>query len=291
MSDALAYLRGRQRAGRVRFALRRLRTARGAVGAVVTAAFLLLVFGGRLARLWAGAPPAAPEAVLRYGATGMALLALLGVVASRGLAFSPAEVEFLFPAPVSRRDLMRHYLLSRLWVQGLAALWVSLYATPMAALPLAALAAVVAWLAFSFVCTVGAAQLRAWLDGVLPARTRTVAAWVVGIVAALEAARAVYAAWRAGSADAALDAPALRLLRVPALPFAHLFAARSAGEALAWSAACAALTAGMAACVLGADVDMRERSLAATGRVQRRRERMRGARGDGDARDEPVRRA
>jgi hypothetical protein len=108
---------------RLRMRLRRLREPRYLLGAVVGAAYLYFsVFArmrsrGGLARRRGGPGPLL--AALRSGAPAAAGLALLGLTAiswilpfdSGLLDFSRAEVQFLFPAPVSRRSLLLHRMM------------------------------------------------------------------------------------------------------------------------------------------------------------------------------------
>jgi hypothetical protein len=110
---------------RLRMRLRRLREPRYLIGAVVGAVYLYFsVFArmrprGGLVRRRA-APPSGPMLdALRAGAPGAVGLALLAMTAlswilpfdSGLLDFSQAEVQFLFPAPVSRRSLLLHRMM------------------------------------------------------------------------------------------------------------------------------------------------------------------------------------
>ena len=110
---------------RTRMRLRRLREPRYLIGAIVGAAYLYFsVFarmrsrGGLVRRR--SAPQAGPMLdALRAGAPGAVGLALLAMTAlswilpfdSGLLDFSQAEVQFLFPAPVSRRSLLLHRMM------------------------------------------------------------------------------------------------------------------------------------------------------------------------------------
>ena len=49
-----------------------------------------------------------------------AVLTVIAAVSERGLYFSPAEIGFLFPAPVGRRELLLYNLVTRLGVQVLS---------------------------------------------------------------------------------------------------------------------------------------------------------------------------
>ena len=98
--------------------LRRLREPRYLIGAILGTAYLIFVFvlprraaAGRRARgrgFQGG--PAFREAGLAFGSTGLLLLAAVSWIlpsSSNLLAFTEAETDLLFPAPVSRRAARR----------------------------------------------------------------------------------------------------------------------------------------------------------------------------------------
>ncbi len=127
MSKALGFLLARSLRNRARLTLRRLRRPSHALAVLAGIAYLAVVFGsGSSAR---GAAPV-PGIALPVGALGLAVLVAWGWVAAdagRVLAFSPAEVAWLFPAPLTRRQLL-HLKLAR--AQGVvllnALLWTAL---------------------------------------------------------------------------------------------------------------------------------------------------------------------
>ena len=113
---------------RVRMRLRRLREPRYLVGALVGGAYLYFTFFARMRAQRAGVrrrrdvpagAPAAFLAALRGAGPSLVGVALLAVAAvawilpfdSGLLDFSAAEVQFLFPAPVTRRALLIHRML------------------------------------------------------------------------------------------------------------------------------------------------------------------------------------
>ena len=108
---------------RLRVRLRRLREPRYLIGAIVGAAYLYFAVFARLGRSSAGArPPGSARALVGVGSAwqatgtslaGLAVFALAAVAwllpARSGLLeFSRPEKAFLFPAPVSRRQLLLH---------------------------------------------------------------------------------------------------------------------------------------------------------------------------------------
>jgi len=114
---------------RLRMRLRRLREPRYLIGAFVGAAYFYFSFFARFRMATGDAarrrraarttPPVLVLSAVRGAAPGVVGLALLGATAlgwllpfdSGVLDFSEAEIQFLFPAPVSRRWLVVHRLL------------------------------------------------------------------------------------------------------------------------------------------------------------------------------------
>jgi len=117
---ASLYITGCTTRNRLRVRLRRLREPRYLIGAVVGSAYLYFsIFAGRRGR--ARPDRRAPfELLSAWQAIGtslggifvliVALLAWILPVKSRLLEFSQAETVFLFPAPVSHRELLLHRL-------------------------------------------------------------------------------------------------------------------------------------------------------------------------------------
>lgn len=122
LAQALLYLRVTSLVGWIRSRLKRLRQPKYLAGAVVGAGWIYLLFLRRAAHAPGVArggrpPPEIPPEVLGIFTELGALALLLGVLVNwviprrAALAFSEAEIAFLFPAPVSRRMLVHYRLL------------------------------------------------------------------------------------------------------------------------------------------------------------------------------------
>src|SRR5439155_25750942 len=113
---------------RLRVRLRRLREPRYLIGALVGAAYIYFSFFARFRMTRAGvqrrragrtSAPILMISAVRSVAPGVVGLALLAMTAAGWLLpfesglldFSEAEIQFLFPAPVTRRGLLTHRLL------------------------------------------------------------------------------------------------------------------------------------------------------------------------------------
>jgi len=129
VNRGLWYLLWRDWVGQGRRLARRLRGWRGA--AALLALALLLGLGVAM-RLLPGADAARPELgadVLRsLGPLFVIALALLATLTGGGLYFRPAEIHFLFPAPLGRRQLVLYNVLARSRVALLSAFWIALLA-------------------------------------------------------------------------------------------------------------------------------------------------------------------
>ena len=164
--QAFVFLTLRSAHNRIRQQARRLRNPRYIVAIVLGAVYLY-------AALLRHSRPTGGAAAALFG-TGADVLLAVGLifVAARwwllggdqsALAFSPAEVQFLFPAPVSRRGLVHFKLLrSQLVVLLNTALWVALLRKGNAEVPLP-LRALAFWALFSTLSLhrLGASLVRA----------------------------------------------------------------------------------------------------------------------------------
>lgn len=280
MNSGLRLLALRLMRGRLRLIGRRMRTVRGAFAIVATVLFLL---GFAALQLWRAMDPGmraagpSPETLRTLVPAMVTVLALVAAVSERGLYFTPPETGFLFPAPVSRRELLLYNLWTRLGVQVLSGIWVSLFSAGYAPLPAAGVAAVMLSFVFMYVAAqalaLGAAAAEAYLT---PTLRRVVRAALIAIVLLVAASAAMSAA--PGTAGerfgALLESPAVRVISLPARPLGELFAATSTAAALGWGIVSAMLIAATVALVLSFDVAFTERSLTVGKRVQQRLSRL-----------------
>jgi hypothetical protein len=295
VNPGLRLLAVRLARGRLRLVARRMRTVRGAIGIGATALFLLgfaalQVYGASHADVRAGIP--APGTMRTLVPALVTVLTLIAAVSERGLYFTPPETAFLFPAPIGRRELLLYNLLTRLGVQLLSGLWVSLFTVRYAPLPAAAFAAVMLGFVFMYVAaqalSLGAAAAEAYLSPLARTLARAAAIGVVLLVAASAAMSA--APGTAGERfRSLLQSPAVRAVSLPARPLGELYAAGTRAAALAWGAASLALVLATVGLVLSFDVAFTERSLSVGKRVQRRLSRVLSTpAGDGEGAAHPA---
>lgn len=280
MNPGLRLLALRLARGRLRLIGRRMRTVRGALSIGGTVLFLL---GFAALQVWRAADSVSraagpsPETLRTLVPAMVTVLTLVAAVSERGLYFTPPETGFLFPAPVGRRELLLYNLWTRLGIQVLSGIWVSLFSAGYAPLPAAGVAAVMLAFVFMYVAAqalaLGAAAAESYFS---PAVRRLVRTGLIAIVLLVTASAAMSAA--PGTAGhrfrALLESPAVRAISLPARPLGELFAATSAGAALVWGVASAALVAVAVGLVLSFDVAFTERSLTVGRRVQQRLSRV-----------------
>ncbi|HSU14505.1 putative ABC exporter domain-containing protein [Longimicrobium sp.] len=288
MNPGLRLLALRLARGRIRLIGRRMRTVRGAIGIGGTVLFLLAFAA---LQVWRATTPGmrggtpSPETLRTFVPALVTVLTIIAAVSERGLYFSPAETGFLFPAPVGRRELLLYNLVTRLGIQVLSGLWVSVYTVLYAPLPAAGFAAVMLAFVFMYVAAqalaLGAMAAESYLS---PLVRRLVRAAVIAGVLLIVASAAMSAA--PGTAGqrfrVILESPVVRAVSIVARPFGELFAATTAGAAIGWGIASMGLIALAALLVLSFDVAYTERSLAVGQRVQRRLSRMLSTSGDGE---------
>ena len=287
MNAGLWLLLRRSAYGRVRQVGRRMRTVKGALTFGSSFVFLGAIVG---AQVWASMLPetqavtgAAVEDVRRMGPPALVVLTLLGFVTGRALYFTPAEVDFLYPAPLGRRQLLAYNLVSRLGVQVFSALWTALFVLRWAPSAAYGLAALVLAFVFIYVTAQALGVAAAAAGAYLPPAARRIAR--IGIGAALvlvvidAAAKADPAAGVGGRVRAVVDADAVRAISIVTRPFGELFVASQAGAALGWLALCVAIIAAEVALVMAFDAASTERALVVSRRAHERMQRARSGGG------------
>jgi hypothetical protein len=268
--------------GKIRFFARRAATVRGAISMVAVAGFFVFVVGSQFVALAGAGPEAfprpAPDALRTW--VPLVLLALLVLEAwvGKALAFTPQEIGFLFPAPLSRRELLAYHVVSRLGVRILSGLWASIFVFRYSANPPAAIAAVVLAMVFLHLSTellalataAAAAYSSPWIGRIFWVAVAASLTWSVGdgLTAAGPGATVE------GVAAAVAGALPIALATLPMRPIAELYVAESARAALLWSAAVTGVIAVQAALLMGLDVAYTERSLATSRRRMERLRRM-----------------
>jgi ABC-2 type transport system permease protein len=283
VNPGLVFLLRRSAIGRARLLLRQARTTKGALTLLAFALLLALIVLPQLADLAGGGGRTRSRmdaGWLRLLAP-VALMLFSGLAASSGqaLAFRPAEIGFLFPAPISRRQLLLYHLCSRVGVQVLSGLFMAIFLLPHAPLP--AIGMVAAIMAAVFLHVV--AQFLAVLQAAVTQRVGDrIGRWRLPAlaVAALGAAALIRNAVPRGAEPAEMlrlvaGSPLVQFLTLPARPVVEFFLARDAVSVLQWGGASLGVLAGAVAGILFLDVAITEHALESSRKVAERLQRVR----------------
>jgi hypothetical protein len=265
----------------LRRALRGLRTARGAVFVALSAVLLVTWLTSK--SLGAASPGAGDAETIRtffpMWLWSICVLNLLTSAGERAIAFTPPEVDFLFPGPFTRRQLLGYKLLKSAagaavtatlfsilflrYVQSWSAGWVGIFGS----------------LLFLQLFSMALVLVGETLIELVHARARVVAIAAVVVVTALSILPVLRAgrgrslgelgiAWGATSLGAAILAP----FQV----FGHIVGARHlAPDALPWLLAAALVLGALALVIIGLDARGLEAAARAGERLHERMERIR----------------
>jgi hypothetical protein len=273
---------------RFRGALRRsfigIKTVRGALFFILGLGMMLLWLGPQIA-IAIAAPKARPtdaqalRDVLPLALLGFLLMSLLGASRTAGIHFTAAEVDFLFPGPFSRRQLLVYKLFSGAMGALFAALVFSVMLLRSASLWPAAL--IGSFLALIFMQLFSTAIVLAGqsLNERLYTRARKIVLYVVLGTAAIFAVNWCPTIFERGFQEAGrgLRGSAVWFwIVLPLEPFARTIAAeRYVPDLIGWAAAAAAVNLALLALVTRLDVNYLESALAASQKryalLQRRR--------------------
>lgn len=232
-----------------------------------------------------------PEEILTFlplYLTGFALIPIVFGNEERAIAFSPAEIDFLFPGPFSRRDLvlfkMLKLVLGSIFGGILLSIWLKRFSSSFAT----CISAAAMYLVFINLLTTAVALIRDTVqEGAFKLVRRLVTAALLGGIAYI----VYYVNKQPGPITetvhrVAVSSP-MRIITAPATVFARVFNARSVPEFAIYASVCLAMIGAAAGLVLMFDKGYMEAALRAS---QRRQARVaRHLRGVSISADKPVR--
>ena len=276
-------IRLRHRA-RLRRVLRDLKTLRGATvylfGLGLTAFLFVPLLGGDFPQTRYN-----PESLLRIWQSSLLTIVLVGQIKAlgeRAIYFSPSEVDFLFPAPFQRRDLLAYRVISSLDGIALTALVFSLVFVAFGGVwPAVFVGAFLSFLMINLLSMCLAVVREILEERAFSAGRRAGLFAVLAVIAAsigyglqAEAAhgpvavlRVTYSTW------------GMQLLLAPFLPFAKLVAAPGLNaETAAWTAVCVLVNAGLFAALMRLDANYLETAAEVSQRLFTRVQRLRAGR-------------
>lgn len=247
MNPALRYLLLHRPLGALRRFRRRVATPRGAILALGLVMLLGLILGSpflaNMASTGEDAGVARRDEILLFAPPALLFIALIGVRAG-AFYFKPAEIHFLLPAPVPRRQLLMYNIASRLQIAFLSAIWISVFTLRYASTWVGGFVAIFALLSFN--------QLTAQLGGIVVAASRSRAdarpirwsRWVVAAIFALAAIAYTLPPLPSEMAEAArlLAAhPFIRSASWLTRPFVELFLSDAPLQMTLWGGATASI--------------------------------------------------
>ncbi len=270
---------------RYRRLLRGLRTVRGILLILVGALFFTLVAIGPYLSGGVAPGPDIPHENLplqRFGPAGLLAFCLLSVFGStkyRGVYFSPAEVDFLFPAPFTRRELIAYRLLTILFHVVLGVLFLGAFLSRYVGGYWHTVAGLFLVFGFINLLQIAVSLVAGTLEERVVARGRLFAAGVLGIVAVT-----VFIGSSAAVRDGKLlhdvlrewlGSPAVGWALLPLKTFSETLAAPDIPRFLAWGTGALLVDLALVFVVLRLDVDYTEASLETSRRVHARLDAMR----------------
>jgi hypothetical protein len=298
VTGALWLLIGFQMRGWVRYLGRNLRTVKGALLAVVGATVILFWLLSLLLTPTEARGAMDPSGVRRYGPLALLGYCLLNVIFSTGersIYFAPAEINFLFPGPFSRRQLLAYKVTLTLLVGLPTALFMCLMVRVRDGWFPAVFTGLLLLYAFMQLFTL----ILGLLTSVLGARLYTQARRLVLAGAVLAAGLlALHAGgpptqWRLRELlERTLDAPTYRTLAAPLSWFFEALLAQQVWPDLGQSALLALLVdLALVGAVFALDAQYLEASATSSARLYARLQRLRGRNVDGgeSASRRPVR--
>jgi ABC-2 type transport system permease protein len=264
---------------RYRRILRGLATVKGFLLMLLGLAFIALIIIGPWASRYLPSYPRGPasEPLQRYGPAGLLAFASLFLFAStkhRGVYFSPAEVDFLFQAPLSRRELIAYRLATNLVHTAFSSLFVGAMLFNYLRSYWQTAAGLFLTFAFLNLLQTAASLLAGTLEERVVARGRRFIALVL-VFFALLIFSATTAAIRGGAEfrDALREivgSPAAGWALLPFKVFSETLSAPDLARFLPWAAGAVLVDLALLALVLRLDVDYTEASLETSRKIHRR---------------------
>ncbi|MFK7817594.1 MAG: putative ABC exporter domain-containing protein [Planctomycetaceae bacterium] len=214
-----------------------------------------------------------PETIRSGGALVIATMLIANLLFgnSEGIAFKPAEVEFLFPSPIPRRQLLIYRIISTALITLPSSIFIGIGFKSRA--PMFVGVCVGAWLSFLFL----ALALIVWqqaagiLGQSLVGRSKKGLAVVLGvIVVAAIATGAMSMQVSLDNATTFAKSSFGQKVLAPFLPFSSVVAAESLPEMARSAGVCVAILVGLVFVILRLDLNHTEASVAASQRVAKR---------------------
>ncbi len=286
MNPGLRYLLRKKPVGWGRAIRRRLKGKKGVLLALGVLAALLLFIGPQLslaAQVTAESVAETAAAVRLWGPPALMLMALFGMSSGVGLLFRPSEIDFLFPAPVGRRELLLYHVLGKLSVVLLSSLWVAIFTLRWAPCWYGGFVGLFFGLSFLQLTSQLASLVLSTFSVRANKRVRQLV--VIGLLAlavlgALVARQQMSAQTAfAAAAGELVGSTGVTIAAAPARVFVEIFASETVGAFAVWTAGGLAILIVLFVLIVLLDVAYAEGAVRSSRKVQERLRRMRSGGG------------
>ncbi|MCC6794668.1 MAG: hypothetical protein IT366_06070 [Candidatus Hydrogenedentes bacterium] len=210
------------------------------------------------------------------GMLAMCMLSLMTSAGERAIYFSPGEVEFLFPGPFGRREILAYKLLGTILNVTIGALFFSIIALRYTEMWIAAYIGVVLSLVFIQYLTMAALIIGESFSERAYTKWRKVVVYAIGAVVAVAAGRIMAARGEARTGnfvELLRESPWLSYVLLPFEPFARVITSATAIELAQWTTICIAVNAALFALIVLFDAEYRETAIRVSQRVYGRMQR------------------
>ncbi|MBM3289930.1 MAG: hypothetical protein FJY92_07240, partial [Candidatus Hydrogenedentes bacterium] len=214
------------------------------------------------------------RAIVPLGLLGMCMLSLMTSAGERAIYFSPGEIEFLFPGPFGRREILAYKLLGTVMNVMIGALLFSVIMLRYSATWIAAYVGIVLALVFIQYVTMAVMLAGESFSERAYTRGRKLVFYALGLLVAAAAGRVV--AFRGEVRSESFvsllrESPWLAYLLLPFEPFARAMTADTLYPGLAkWAAVCIAMNGALFALIVLLDAEYRETALRVSQRMYTR---------------------
>ena len=210
------------------------------------------------------------QTIMPLGILGMCLFSLMTSAGERAIYFSPGEVEFLFPGPFSRREILAYKLLGTVLNSLLGSLLFSLFVIRFTHSWIAAYVGVVLSMIFVQYFSMAAMIISETMSQRAYTRARKLLLGAVGVVLAMGAGQVI--AMRndlrtEGFTELLGQSSWLQYLLMPLRPYVNAATAQHIfPDLVGWAAACLAINLTLFFVIVGLDAEYRESAI----RISRR---------------------
>jgi hypothetical protein len=212
------------------------------------------------------------------GMLAFCLAQLVSMKPASGVAFLPAEIDFLFPAPFLRRDLLAYKIVGLVLTSFGVALFFSIYLVPLAALWLAGFVGTFLAMLFLQLFFLCATLIAATIAESAFTRGRKLAIFVLGVLIAAAVGAALSRGTQGGwisVLNRLRESWAVTCLLAPFAVFGRTLGAETFAALLGWAATATGINLALVLLALRLDANFMETSIAASQKLYERQQRAR----------------